>query len=385
MQKGFWCNESSIAKTYPYLAHNEEGDVVIVGGGLSGAITAFFLAKEGYKIAVVEKNIVGYAKTGICAGIVSDFTDELLVKSFKDLRENTKLSILNLSSKAHKLLDEIAVDIKDLELLEKVDLNIINTKLFSKGIMQEETKLRHELGQKAEFAKEVCEVDIKKHARLIDPYRLTLEIMSYISQFPNVRIYENTRVKNITEEEGDIVVESQNGFKIKSKSIIFTTPIDYLGIDTLSYIDKYRRFEIVADTDMTQTRCIKLLNDIPLYIRIKDGKCIVTGLDLKYIARMEDKKYIEDLEEEQGKRLIGVVKKLYPHADFSNVVCFSGNIYKSKDNLPIISEIEDFPNAYLNLGMGSSSIEQVLIGASILKEALKGYYPKDMNYFKLLR
>ena len=43
------------------------------------------------------------------------------------------------------------------------------------------------------------------------------------------------------------------------------------------------------------------------------------------------------------------------------------------------------PNVYLNVGMGSSSISQMLIGADILKEAIKGYYKKEMNLFKITR
>ena len=60
-------------------------------------------------------------------------------------------------------------------------------------------------------------------------------------------------------------------------------------------------------------------------------------------------------------------------------------IYVTKDNMPIIGEIEDIPNTYINLGVGSSSISQMLIGADILKDAIKGYYKKEMNLFKLTR
>ena len=57
MQKGIWLIKNKIKNIYPYLSDNIECDVVIVGGGICGAITAYFLAKDGFKIAVLEKNI----------------------------------------------------------------------------------------------------------------------------------------------------------------------------------------------------------------------------------------------------------------------------------------------------------------------------------------
>lgn len=53
--------------------------------------------------------------------------------------------------------------------------------------------------------------------------------------------------------------------------------------------------------------------------------------------------------------------------------------------MPLIGEIEEIPNTYINLGIGSSSIAQMLIGADILKDAIKGYYKKEMNLFKIRR
>lgn len=391
IRNSLWNNDTKITKTYPYLYEDKYVDVVIVGGGIAGALTAFFLAKDGYKIAVVEKNLVGFRNTSLDAGIITDFTEELYIKSYKNLKENVKFNIFELNNKANALLDEIAVDINYPELIEKVDYNIVNTKHFQKGNMKEESSVRTSCGQKAEFAKETCTVDVRNYARLINPYELTLKIFEYLSSFPNVEIYENTMVKNISEQrnkitlEQEIKVESNNGFCITSHHIIFTTPIPNLGINTLPYIEKFRRFEIVSDTDLDKKICKKILNDIPIYLRVKDKKAIVTGLDLKYLAKMEDKKQIEPLEEEQGKKLLNSLEKIYPNNTFSNVVCLSTNIYKSVDQLPIISEIEDFPNAYLNIGMGSSKIKHAVIGGYLLKEALKGYYKKEMNYFKIFR
>ena len=88
MQKGIWLRKNKIRNIYPYLSDNMECDVVIVGGGISGAITAYFLAKDGFKIAVIEKNLIGYQTTGVSSACVTDFIDELYIKSAANKEKN---------------------------------------------------------------------------------------------------------------------------------------------------------------------------------------------------------------------------------------------------------------------------------------------------------
>ena len=40
-----------------------EADVVIVGGGIIGAASAFFLAREGLKTVLVDKGAIGYEQS----------------------------------------------------------------------------------------------------------------------------------------------------------------------------------------------------------------------------------------------------------------------------------------------------------------------------------
>jgi len=55
----YWKKKSKIQKIYPYLTKDTICDVLIIGGGISGALTTYFLAKAGVNVVVIEKNIVG--------------------------------------------------------------------------------------------------------------------------------------------------------------------------------------------------------------------------------------------------------------------------------------------------------------------------------------
>ena len=387
MQKGIWLKKNKIKNIYPYLSDNMECDVVIVGGGISGAITAYFLAKDGFKIAVIEKNLIGYQTTGVSSACVTDFIDELYIKSTANKEKNMERKLLDLKRKANSLLDEIAVDIQKNEYLKKTDYTILNTRMFQRSMLKNEINIRNDIGEKVDINENNTGINIKQGARMLDSYDFASRIFEYISRFPNVHIFENTELKEMKSFYDFVEIKTQNDFCIKSGALILTTGIGNIQIPNISNVELYKRFSVALKTNLKKRVCVKMLNDIPIYIRCdENGNAIVSGIDTRYSFKMDNEKYLSALEKENGKKLKSIMYKLFPKIEISDeIINYSGNIYSSKDNLPIICEIENVPNVYLNVGMGSSSISQMLIGADILKEAIKGYYKKEMNLFKITR
>jgi glycine/D-amino acid oxidase-like deaminating enzyme len=382
MQKGIWIDDNTNIKVYPYLNKDIETNVVVVGGGISGAITAFFLAKEGFDVVVLEKNIIGCSNTSLSCGTITDFTDQMYIKVEKD-----KETINKMQRKANKLLDEILVDINNNKDLKRINHNIITTKMFQKGIFKAEQEKRNTLGQKVELLEKGNGIVIEEESRLIDTYELTAQIINYLNKFPNVRIYENTSLISFNTNYNGVEITTNNDFKIKAGSLILTTSVDGLNIASIPNSQLYRRFGIKLKTNFKEELSLKVLNDIPIYIRVDNfGNMLVSGIDTKYNYKMENDKYLYMQEKENEKRLKALVYKLFPKIELADeIVSFSGNIIATKDKLPIISEIDKLPNVYLNVGVGSSSISNVLIGADILKEAVRGYYKKEASLFKINR
>ncbi len=386
MKRGIWLDK--IKNTYPYVYKDMECDVIVIGGGICGAINAFFLAKDGFKVVVIEKNIIGYNNTSVSSACISDFVDELYIKYISSKDKNITRKIYDLKKKSDSLLNEILVDIGMHNDAQKINYNIVNTRLFQKGALNQELNIRNDIGQKVQKSEKGNVINIEESARIINPYEFTSRVFEYISRFPNVSIFENTEVKEINSSYDNVSVVTQNDFNIIASSLIVTTNLEQLPISNLPNIDIYKRFSVSMKSDiLNNKKAIKVLNDIPIYIRIDEkGNIVASGIDTKYISKMENTKYLDLIEKENSKKIMSVLYKLYPKAEFSNeIYAHSGNIFMSKDNLPLISEIPNMPNVYVNIGMGSSSISQMLVGADILKEALKGYYKKEMNLFKLSR
>jgi glycine/D-amino acid oxidase-like deaminating enzyme len=87
----YWMETTEKTAYEPLTAHLET-DVAIVGGGIAGLTTAYLLKRQGKKVAVIEKGIIGDCISGYTTGKITSqhsttYTD--LIKNFGD--ENARL------------------------------------------------------------------------------------------------------------------------------------------------------------------------------------------------------------------------------------------------------------------------------------------------------
>ena len=75
----FSCGEIKI-KQYPYLTKSASCDILIVGGGIDGAIANYFLSQK-YDTMLVDKSRFGYGctscATALCEYQLDDFAADL--------------------------------------------------------------------------------------------------------------------------------------------------------------------------------------------------------------------------------------------------------------------------------------------------------------------
>ena len=109
----YWKKNEEIKNTYPYLTYDASCDVIVVGGGINGAITAYFLVKEGANVIVTEKNIVGYGSTIASSAILEMDTGIELYKL-------EKLIGINEARKMYELYYKAIDDIEKIDLVKKI-------------------------------------------------------------------------------------------------------------------------------------------------------------------------------------------------------------------------------------------------------------------------
>lgn len=393
----YWREKTKIQKTYPYLTNNTSCDVLIVGGGITGAITAYFLANEGLNVIVAEKNIIGFGSTLANSALLEYQLDLNMYKLEKMLGENTAKKIYKLCLNAIDKIENIDSKFDKSTGFKRQDSLYYSNKFMQKSNMSKEYTIRKNAGFDALFLEKHNTINLnsailtKNASAVINPYEFTQNLLEYLNTFENVKVYENTEIVDVKPRYENVICKTNNDFEILAENVIFTS-----GINTLKYLnvptDIYQKFIIV-------TKPIEKIKSMNVNFTARDtaepyhnirftenGRIIFSGEDIKLNDRRLDEKYISSIAKNKYRRLYSSMERTFSGLDDIDVeFAFSGTCPLTKDTLPIIDEIPNMPNCFCNLGLGSNGILYSVIGADILKDAIKGFYTKDMYMFKINR
>ncbi len=399
----FWNENVGILHQYPYLSKDKKCEVLIIGAGIGGALTAFMQAKQGAKVIVVDKNIVGYGATLQTDGTLETRVD-FINKIGKNIEEKSIDKCNNLCTQALKdiinIIEEICKDEDCKKHIQNLGFRNLDLMYFSERITNKigMYKMFEKLGREEkdiEYLEQDPLINLRtgiifpKSAAMLNPYVLTQLIFLYLNKMDNVEIYENTNITNITIKEELVECITNNRFKIYSNNVILTN-----GIHTLEYL---KDDSITLNKTFTViTEQVKELNDEILQIVAKDisfpnttiaftkdKRLVICGEDTRQNEKMINDSYFINFANGKYKKMYMTLKRLVNIPEDIKVTnCFSGMYLETKDSLPIIDELNNMPNVYCNLGVGKNGIIHSMIGARMLKDVSKQYHIKDMYLFR---
>lgn len=228
--KSVWSDESD-KNVFDSLKEDIKTDVLIIGGGMSGVLTAYFLEKAGINYALVEADRIG---NGITKNTTAKITSQhgliydKLIRYFGEEKAKMYLDANQEAlNKYRTLCKEIKCDFEDKDSYVYSRSDIIKVK--------KEIIALEKLGFDAEYCSEISlpisivgAVKFKNQAQF-NP----LKFISGISK--GLNIFEKTKVLEIK----DHLVVTSNG-NIEANKIIVTTHFPFINKHGLYFIKMYQ-------------------------------------------------------------------------------------------------------------------------------------------------
>ncbi len=400
-----WTNINKIPNKYLYLSDDIECDVVVIGGGITGAICAYYLCESGVNTVLVDKNIVGYGSTSASTSILQYEVDYDLI-GLKGM-----IGIEN-AVKAFKLCEKAVKDIYNIVNTLDMDCSFrlceclyYTSKKSEIAMLKEEYKLRDKYGfdvcfldknnSKDKFSFPIeAGIFSKSGAGEIDPYKFTHALINE-SIKKGLKLFENTEVVNIDNSTSEVVLTTKNKHKIKSKKIVIAT-----GFEAPKYIDDkivklLRSFTVVSkpikEVQGWYNRCIIRDTTNPyFYLRnTHDNRIIMGGVDEEVGGKNSKISNLtggEKVCKDKYSILTNKIQELFPSIDNLQIeYAFNGLFGDTKDGLPYFGEYKNMPNCYFCLGYGSNGILYAILGGQIITQLYHGNYPKEMSLYKFDR
>lgn len=384
---------------YPQLTEDIETDVLIIGGGVSGALSAFIFSEQNIDTVLIERSTIANDWTKSSTSLLHYEIDTDLKKLISLIDKRRALEAFKLTLDAVYKLDDITNKLEDkCEYVRRPSFYYSNKQedydyIFSEFQVRKENNFDVDFidGQKDKdkysFPFYAGILSYNSGAE-INPVKLTNECLKY-SHKKNMRIYEQTEAFEF-DLDNEVKIITKKGNKIKCKKVIMAS-----GYDSLLFFDK--PFYTMARTFVLATKpvnrfdgwfnrsLIRNAEKPNIYIRTtKDNRIIIGGEDID--ISIDNKNLSNDIANDKYKLLETKLENMFPLIQNKEIEYkFNNLIIESEDGLPYIGCHEEYPNIYFNIGIGSNSLMYGLIGSMLLLNKYIGVDDKRMDLFKFNR
>ncbi len=391
----FWLIRDGLLNSYPKLLNNTETNTVIIGGGISGALTAYYLINAGIECILVDGRTIGLGSTSASTSLLQYELDVPLHLLKKKVGNENAERAYQLCGNAIDTIIDIMNDVGFTDY-QKAKSLFFSMHRSEKKFMQQEFVARKEAGfevllldekdLKNEYTLEAQYAILSQKGCVIDVYSLTHALLQH-SIKKGLQVFDRTSVEDIRYGKRP-VIKTADGFIINAKNIINATGYEVVNFIPKGIVNFDCTYAVVSEQAPEQKpfwkNNIMMWNtdDPYLYMRLtKDNRIIIGGRDERFSNSFTRQAMLE----KKSKQLQKDFNKVLPHIQFKEEFTWSGTFGKTKDSLPYIGVYKKTPNTYYALGFGGNGITFSIIAAEIIRDILCEKSNPDVKLFSFDR
>jgi glycine/D-amino acid oxidase-like deaminating enzyme len=393
----FWLVKNGIIESFPSLRNDEECDILIVGGGITGSLIAHQCIEDGYKTILIDKREIANGSSSATTSMLQYEIDFPLYQLIKKIGKEGAEASYKACFDSIKQLERICKKIKsEAGFALKESVYFASLKKDVK-ILENEIIARKDAGYDVEW---LSEEDLKKAYNLhhayagilsqmggsVDAFKLVHELLIYNIK-KGLKVYDKTEFTDIKHHKGYNEISLETGAKIKAKRTIFCTGYEASDMIPEKFVDLLSTYAMVSEVnnqinDEFPDVLIWDTADPYIYMRTTDdGRILIGGEDEEF----KDHFKRDELICAKVKKLEKTFNKYFPDANFYTDFAWAGTFGETKDGLPYIGEHAEFKNSYFVLGFGGNGITFSVIGMDMVSEWLNNKEHHLSEWFKFGR
>lgn len=375
--KSFWIESVKLEKKeFPKLKENENTDVCIIGGGLTGITTAYYLSKAGFKVTLLEKYKICEHVSGNTTGKITSqhdlFYDYLIQSQGKEKAKQ----YLNANEEAIKSIEEI-IKQENIECdFERKDNYVYTLNEDELLKIKKEVEALNSLGFPAKFVQNtdlpfrvLGAIKFPNQAQF-NPSKYANGITCVIANSENISIYEHTKVVDLKSDNAIYKVITESGQEVKAKYIVLATHYPIINVPGYYFLKMYQEISyiIAIETKEPLFDGMYINSEMPTlsFRTAKQGDknlVLIGGMGHKTGERKDVSNSFSNLE--------AIAKRYYPDCEIKYRWCTEDCI--SLDKIPYIGEFSNLmPNVYVGTGYKKWGMTTSNVAANIIKDKILG-------------
>ena len=373
------------------LTRDLKTDVLVVGAGISGALIAYALAREGHSVAVVDRRGPLMGSTPASTALLLFEIDTPLI--------HLKRKIGARPAERAWLRSKGALDaLYELTRREKIDasINLRSSVYLAGGLLDarglaQEVRARKRIGLPSRYLdrRELhARFDLARSAAIVshdnvaaDPRALAAGFLRRAEHF-GARLFAPHEIADIQSGKRTAIAVTKDGFTIKSRQIVLCT-----GYELPKIVPT--RGHSIASTWVIATKpqpkhlwpseCFIWEASEPyLYVRATaDGRVICGGEDEEFLDEAGRDVKLHEKTNALEKKLAKLLPNIDPRAQFAWTASFG----QSTTGLPSIGPIPGYPRCYAVLGYGGNGITYSMLAAQLVAAAIGERKDPDAKLF----
>lgn len=364
-------------QTYPKVSKDITTDILIIGAGMAGISTAFYLKDSGYKITVVDQNLVGHGVTRGTTGKITYLQDDIYQKIERTFNFDAAKKYYNSQKEAIELIKKNVTDYKiDCDFIRNSSYIFINDNKDSKKIYKEKELLEKfgvkqeniELHVKTPFpfeSKMALEVN---DTYIFHPLKYLYSLCNILSACKNIKIYEHSMVKSIDKVECGYNVAVNNKNILAKKVIVCCHYPYFISPCYIPFKTHLEKSNVIAASinNVTSNNAISIdkpINSVRYY----------TNGNENYLIYLNNTHYLgNQLDEKQNKKVSISLLKQHFNIDEKQIKYFWSNYdLMTADYLPYIGSVGGQNDSfYIATGFNTWGITNSTIAGKVIADLI---------------
>lgn len=375
----FWAIKNGLMQAFPPLQTDLRCDVLVIGGGITGALIADELGRHGHYVSVVEQRDVGWGSSAASTALLQYEIDTHMVDLAKQYGEDNALLAYQACADAIPALQQLARQVRDVDFHRTRSLYYASRRRDRKDL-QAEFELRRKHGFavhwlepaqiKADYHFDAPAAILSDLAASMDPYRMAYRLLTRL-QKRGGHVFDRTVIADITVTSRGVRATTGDGAVILCKQVVLAA--GYANERWIKQRVARNRSSYAFITDPIHPDLLGPLRDTMLwesarpylYMRTTgDGRLLIGGdddsvdLPARRDARVDGK----------ARKLARKVGKLFPQLPLRPAFAWAGTFAETADGLPFFGPHAQWgPRVQFAMAYGGNGITYSMIGAGLIR------------------